>query len=138
MGNQKPRGVYLETKCLEEITLQLAITDMSTVYMMLSRLGIEVLATSEHVAFCDKNNSGKLCIWLNDVGNSVRNAIASGLFGNKVKLINKSKGERKLCVPHIMSAYELQTFIQTLQRDNVNVVSHTSSIQSGTQCVFFS
>src|SRR4051812_24483088 len=105
MGNStKLHAVLLEDSSSEEITLRIKCTESLKMYQMLNKLKIEMIATTELVSSSEFYHF----IWINDVGNRLRNAIASGLLGDS-QLVTKSKGKRKICQKNILSSYQLRT-----------------------------
>lgn len=130
MGNTS-KGVLIEDKSQDEITMQILTSDLLKMYQMLRHLNIDIVATTQHVTFLEKYSF----IWINDTGNRLTNAIKSGLLSADVKFIKKSKGLRKICTPSMISSLSFRNYIATLE--GCKVISHTVTHLPVAQCVYF-
>jgi len=125
-------GVLLEEPSKDEIALQIPASDLLITYQLLNKLNIYILATSQHVS----TSHSFIFLWIHDPGSRIRNAVPSGLLGAEMKLVRKSKGERKICLSTPLTSYQLKGYVQKLEKSGIAVISHSTTFSSRTMIFF--
>jgi hypothetical protein len=116
----------------EEITVQVPVLQFLNVLTILNTFNADLVATSEFIT-----TDNLVHIWTHDSGNRIRNAIAAGLLGNDVIVLDKpiKRGTQKIVLK--MSAFNLKQSIDLSLKSKFKLIAHTPVSHGGVHCVFF-
>jgi len=114
---------------VDEMVLEVPLQEALSMFDILSRLKVEVVATNYFIAV-------KTCeIWIKDTGFRLKNLFFANMLGSQTRMISKSKGMRKLMSSNYMTTYQFFGWIQTLRKEGLDIISH-SPLEASTQKKF--
>ncbi len=131
MGQNHLKRSFLDHIKADEVCIQIQKTYQQKVYRILSKLNIQLISTSELIP----DQKDFIYVWILDTNNSIRNAVASGLFTTQSKIVIKSKGTHKIMQDNLMTALELKCEIDNFLKKGLVPISHSPLHYTGTKFI---